>query len=302
MPITIKNLPKEEITLQPGHAACPGCPIGIGLRIVGKVLGKKTVIVIPACCTSIVQGPYPYSAVKVPLVNVIFAASAAVASGIAGAFEAQGIKDAHVVVWAGDGGTADIGLQALSGAAERNDNIIYICYDNEAYMNTGIQRSGSTPYKAWTTTTITGKTEFKKNMPAIIAQHRVPYVATASIGYPLDFAEKLQKASKIKGFKYIHLLAPCPVGWRFDPSLTAEMGKLAVLTGLWPLYEVEYGVFKLTGVSLSLVDKDKRVPLEKYLRLQGRFKHITDEDIKIYEEYVDQLWRALKDLHGKRIV
>ncbi|HIQ03827.1 MAG TPA: pyruvate synthase subunit beta [Desulfurococcales archaeon] len=302
MPLSIKNLPKEEILLQPGHAACPGCPIGIGLRIVGKVLGKRTVIVVPACCTSIIQGPYPYSAIKVPLVNVIFAASAAVASGIASAFEAMGVRDVNVVVWAGDGGTADIGLQALSGAAERNDNIIYICYDNEAYMNTGIQRSSSTPYKAWTTTTVTGKQEFKKNVPAIVAQHRIPYVATASIGYPLDFAEKLQKASKIKGFKYIHLLAPCPVGWRFDPSLTIEVGKLAVLTGLWPLYEVENGVFRLTSISLGLLDKSRRVPVEKYLRLQGRFKHITDEDIKVYEEYVDQLWEVLRKLHGKKIV
>jgi len=229
-----------------------------------------------------------------PLLNVIFASAAATASGIAAALEALGRKDVHVVCWCGDGGTVDIGLQALSGAAERGDNILYICYDNEAYMNTGIQRSGSTPYGAWTTTTVLGKRRHKKNMPKIMAAHDLPYVATASIGYPLDFVEKVRRAVRHRGLKYIHLLAPCPVGWRFPPSKTIEMGRLAVLTGMWPLYEVEEGEFRLTGASRALLDKGRRRPVAEYVRAQGRFAHLTDDDIRELERYVDRLWEDIK--------
>jgi len=297
MPINIRTVSREDYLL-PGHAACPGCPESIGLKIIGKAFKGKAILVIPASCSSIIQGPYPRSAIRMPLLNIAFAASAAAASGIAAALEILGKTDVQVVVWAGDGGTADIGIQALSGAAERNDNIIFVCDDNEAYMNTGIQRSGATPYGAWTTTTWTGKKEFKKDVPMIVAAHRVPYVATASIGYPLDFMEKLIKASKIKGFKYIHLLSPCPVGWRFPPEKTIEMGRLAVLTGMWPLYEIEYGKFKLTGPSRALIDKSKRIPVEKYIKMQGRFKHLKDKDIKRLQEYVDKQWEEIKKLVG----
>ena len=295
MGISIKSLPKDEI-IYPGNASCPGCPSALGLKLLGKALGKNIILVVPASCTSVIQGIFPKSAIKVPLINVIFASAAAVASGISAALEAKGVKDVHVVCWCGDGGTVDIGLQALSGAAERNDNIIYVCYDNEAYMNTGIQRSGATPYGAWTTTTIMGKKEHKKNVPFIMMMHGVPYVATASIGYPLDFIMKLRKAAKIRGFKYIHLLAPCPVGWRFPPSKTIEVGRLAVLTGMWPLFEVEYGHFRLTGPSRQLLDKNKRKPIIDYLRIQGRFKHLTKEDIKKLEQYVDDMWDYIKRL------
>ena len=300
VPVNIRLLPREDIIL-PGHAACPGCPESIGLKMVGKALGRNVIIVIPASCSSIIQGPYPTSAIRSPLLNIAFAASAATASGIANALEALGKRGVHVVVWAGDGGTADIGLQSLSGAAERNENIIYICDDNEAYMNTGIQRSSSTPYGAWTTTTWKGKKEPKKNMPAIMMAHNIPYVATASIGYPLDFVEKLRRAAKIRGFKYIHLLSPCPVGWRFPPERTVEIGRLAVLTGMWPLYEVIDGSFRLTGPSMRLLDKSKRLPVERYLKMQERFKHLTDEDIKRIQEDVDKLWEHIKTLIGEGV-
>jgi len=295
MTVTIKSLPKEEYLL-PGNASCPGCPASLGLRLLGKALGKNMILVVPASCTSIIQGPYPKTSIKLPLINVVFASSAATASGIATALEILGKKEVHVVCWSGDGGTVDIGLQALSGAAERGDNILYICYDNEAYMNTGIQRSGSTPYGAWTTTTVLGKRRHKKNLPMMMVVHDVPYVATASIGYPLDFIEKIRKATRYKGFKYIHLLAPCPVGWRFPPSKTIEVGRLAVLTGMWPLYEVERGEFKLTGVSRSLLNKSKRTPIVEYIKIQGRFSHISEEEIRILEEYVDKLWNDIRKI------
>ncbi len=293
MPLTVKSLPREEYLL-PGNASCPGCPAALGLRMLGKALEGRAILVVPASCTSIIQGPYPRTSVRMPLLNVIFASAAATASGIAAALEALGRKDVHVVCWCGDGGTVDIGLQALSGAAERGDNILYICYDNEAYMNTGIQRSGSTPYGAWTTTTVLGKRRHKKNMPKIMAAHDLPYVATASIGYPLDFVEKVRRAVRHRGLKYIHLLAPCPVGWRFPPSKTIEMGRLAVLTGMWPLYEVEEGEFRLTGPSRALLDKGRRRPVAEYVRAQGRFAHLTDEDIRELERYVDRLWEDIR--------
>ncbi|RLE76840.1 MAG: pyruvate synthase subunit beta [Thermoprotei archaeon] len=291
--MTVKSLPREEYLL-PGNASCPGCPAALGLRMLGKALEGKAILVVPASCTSIIQGPYPRTSVRLPLLNVIFASAAATASGIAAALEALGKKGVHVVCWCGDGGTVDIGLQALSGAAERGDNILYICYDNEAYMNTGIQRSGSTPYGAWTTTTVLGKRRHKKNMPKIMAAHDLPYVATASIGYPLDFVEKVRRAVRHRGLKYIHLLAPCPVGWRFPPSKTIEMGRLAVLTGMWPLYEVEEGEFRLTGPSRALLDKGRRRPVAEYVRAQGRFAHLTDEDIRELERYVDRLWEDIR--------
>lgn len=295
MTITVKSLPREEYLL-PGNASCPGCPASLGLRLLGKALGRNVILVVPASCTSIIQGPYPKTSIKFPLINVIFASSAATASGIIAALETLGKENVHVVCWSGDGGTVDIGLQALSGAAERGDNILYICYDNEAYMNTGIQRSGSTPYGAWTTTTILGKRRHKKNLPIMIASHNLPYVATASIGYPLDFVEKIRKAVKYRGFKYIHLLAPCPVGWRFSPSKTIEVGRLAVLTGMWPLYEIERGKFRLTGVSRTLLDKSRRRPIIEYIKIQGRFSHLSERDIKVLEEYVDKLWEDIKKM------
>ncbi|MEM4435023.1 MAG: 3-methyl-2-oxobutanoate dehydrogenase subunit beta, partial [Sulfolobales archaeon] len=269
MPLTIRDLPKEKYVL-PGNAACPGCPEAMGLRYVGMALGSKAILVIPAGCTSIIQGLMPGSGLSFPIVNVAFSSADAVASGVAVAKELIA-EESVVVVWAGDGATADIGFATLSGAAERNDNIIHICVDNEAYMNTGIQRSSLTPLGAWTTTTWRGKTEPKKNMPLIMISHGVPYVATASVAYPMDFIEKLRKAASIKGFKYIHLHAPCPVGWRFDPSETVEIARLAIETGMWVLMEAENGKIRISPPSKPYIDKNRRKPLKEYLERQGRF-------------------------------
>jgi pyruvate ferredoxin oxidoreductase beta subunit len=284
--------PKEEYLLK-GHASCPGCGAALLLRHVLKALGPNTYLVIPACCTSVIAGPHPKSAFKVPVLHIAFAASAAAASGMIEALDKLG-RTANVVVWAGDGGTVDIGIQALSGAAERGHNIIYICYDNEAYMNTGIQKSGSTPYKAWTTTTPLGNPSFKKDVPSIMASHRVPYVATINPAYPNDLYEKIRKASRIgDGLKYIHALSPCPPGWRYDSSLTVRVARLAVETGMWVLYEVDHGRFSLTGPSKNLVDKNKRKPVREYLKLQGRFAHLKDEDVEEIQRLVDAQWESI---------
>ncbi|MEM0025389.1 MAG: 3-methyl-2-oxobutanoate dehydrogenase subunit beta [Zestosphaera sp.] len=291
MPINIKDLPKEKFVL-PGDAACPGCPENMGLRFVGMALGDKAILVIPAGCTSIIQGLAPGSGLKFPILNVPFASSDSVAAGLSSAKKILG-EDAVVVVWAGDGGTADIGFATLSGAAERNDDIIHICVDNEAYMNTGIQRSSQTPLGAWTTTTWSGKKERKKDLPLIMLMHRVPYVATASVAYPIDFIEKLRKASTMKGFKYIHLHAPCPVGWRFDPSLTVFMARLAVETGMWILFEAEGGRVNISPPSKPYADKNRRKPIREYLAMQGRFRDITEDIIKELEKQVEDNWSLL---------
>ena len=295
--VTLKELPKEEYILK-GNSACAGCGAAISLRLLFKALGRKVILIVPACCTTVIQGPYPYTAFKVPLLNIVFEATGAAASGIVAALKKRGIEDVTVVGWAGDGGTADIGLQALSGAAERGTNFIYVCYDNEAYGNTGMQRSGATPFGAWTTTTPTGKKEHKKDIPMIMAAHGIPYVATAIPSEPIDFIKKLRKAKQIKGTKYIHILSPCPTGWRYSGSKTVEIGKLAVETGMWALYEIENGEFKLSPRSAPLVDKSKRKPVELYLRAQGRFRNLTDEDIAEIQRWVDETWEKYKKLQS----
>jgi pyruvate ferredoxin oxidoreductase beta subunit len=253
-------------------------------------------MVVPACCTTVIQGPYPFTSFAVPLQNMLFEATGATCSGIVAAMKIRGLDDITVVGWAGDGGTVDIGIQALSGAAERETNFIYICYDNEAYGNTGLQRSGATPYGAWTTTTPTGKKERKKDMPLIMAAHKIPYVATACPSYPVDFVNKLRKAREIKGTKYIHVLTPCPTGWRYDTSKTVEIGRLAVQTGIWVLYEIEYGRFRLNSPSDRLVDKPKRKPVKEYLAVQDRFRHLTEADIEKIQMWVDEDWEYYRKL------
>lgn len=293
--VTVKELPREEYLLK-GHAACAGCGPSIALKLLFKALGNKIVLVVPACCTTVIQGPYPYTSVAVPLQNILFESTAAAASGIVAALRKREIHDITVVGWAGDGGTVDIGIQALSGAAERETDFIYVCYDNEAYGNTGMQRSGATPYGAWTTTTPLGKKERKKNMPLIMAAHKIPYVATACPSYPTDLVNKLRKAKEIRGTKYIHILAPCPTGWRYDPSKTVEVGRLAVQTGLWALYEIEYGKFRLNPPSDRLLDKAKRKPVEDYFALQGRFRGLTKEDIEQIRQWLDEDWETYQKL------
>lgn len=262
-----------------GHKACPGCALGIVGRLAAKVFGEKTVIALPASCMSTVTTQYPQMNYFVPTLTMSFPATGALVSGMAAAYKALGMDDVRVVGIAGDGGTADIGLQALSGAVEQGQNFIYICYDNEAYMNTGIQRSGLTPPGAATTTTpggsrSSGEKTIKKNMFEIMIAHRIPYAATASVAYPDDYVKKLEKAVRIKGPAYIHIMAPCPTGWGFDSSKTVEIGKMAVECGVW--YLAEYENAKIT---VNRAAKDPPKPLEPYLKAQRRFKHLTDEEI-----------------------
>lgn len=272
-----KNLPEKEYLY--GHKACPGCALGIVGRLATKIFGKKTVVTLPASCMSTVTTIYPQMSYYVPSLTAPFPATGAILNGLAAGFEAQGIDDVVVTGFAGDGGTADIGLQALSGAVEQGRNFVYICYDNEAYMNTGIQRSGLTPIGSSTTTTpagscSSGEAKPKKNMFEIMMAHRIPYAATASTSYPDDLANKLQKAKDIKGPAFLHVLAPCPTGWGFDAADTIAIGKLAVDCGLWSLMEYENG--KVTVNKMA----EKPKPVSEYLMKQRRFKHLTEEDLE----------------------
>jgi pyruvate ferredoxin oxidoreductase beta subunit len=236
------------------------------------------------------QGLYPVASTKLPCINVTFASAGAAATGVRAAMKALKKEGVNVVAWAGDGGTSDIGIQALSGACERNEDIIYICYDNEAYMNTGVQRSGTTPKGVLTTTTpIKGKLQEKKDVPAIIAAHGIGYVATASAAYPLDLYDKVKKATTISGPRYIHVHTPCPPGWNFDTRYTIKVGKLAVDTGLFDLYEIVDGEFSLTGPSKKLIGKARK-PVQEYFATQGRFKSLDPAFIANIQEKVDAKW------------
>jgi pyruvate ferredoxin oxidoreductase beta subunit len=256
--------------------------------------------VTPACCLNVVIGLYPKTAPTFPFINMAFAAGAAAGTGFDAAFKAkahrypdQVWKDMTTLVFAGDGGTTDIGIQGLSGAAERNTNIIYTCYDNEAYMNTGIQRSSSTPHGAVTTTTTFGKERYKKNVPAIMAAHEIPYVATCSISEPMDLYEKFKKAKSIEGCKYIQIFAPCPPGWGYLAEDTIEMARLAVKTGLWILYENENGVVTLSKKSKALVDPSKRLPIIEYVSKQKRFAGISEKVLMEIQERIDSDWEKI---------
>lgn len=285
-------IPEEEFILG-GNRACPGCGAVIALRTVTKALGNNVILVIPASCATIISGKFPATPFNFPVLNMPFETAGAAASGVVAALEVMEKDDITVVSWAGDGGTADIGLQALSGAAERGTNFIYICYDNEAYMNTGNQRSGATPFGALTTTTPTGKLEVKKDLPGIMAAHNIPYIATACSAFPEDLFQKVKKAKTIIGTRYIHVLSPCPTGWRVDSSLSIAVGRKAVSTGMWILYEIENGQLKLSGKSKYLVDPAKREPIEEYLKLQGRFAHISDEEIELLQKIRDEKWSKI---------
>ena len=297
--MAIKNLPVEECMI-PGSAACPGCPATMALRIVFKALGKNTVMVVPACCTAVIESLYPNTSFDVPVMNIAFEAAAAGASGVEAALRQQGKGDTTVVAWAGDGGTYDIGIQALSGALERQTNFIYICYNNQIYSNTGVQRSGATPYGAWTTTTVGGKTEFRKEMGEIIQAHHIPYAAQACVSYPEDLYNKLKKAKDIKGPKYIEIMAPCPPGWRFSMEKTVDMGIMAVETGAWALYECENDVVTFNGKSkLILEEKIQRKSIEEWIKQQGRFGHLFKpkkdvKKIKAIEDHTDQIWERYR--------
>jgi pyruvate ferredoxin oxidoreductase beta subunit len=250
------------------------------------------VLVNPASCLTVLGGMFPISSVDFPWVNVAFPSTAAAAAGIAAGLRATGREgEMTVLAVAGDGGTADIGIQALSGAAERDDDFIYVCYDNEAYMNTGTQRSGSTPSGARTTTTWTGKRENPKDLPRIMEAHGVRYVANTSAAYPADVYDKVVKARTKHGLRYIHMNTPCPSGWSFDPKDTVRLGQLAVDCGIVVLYEVENGVFRLTGKSASLAKSGKPLtPVADYIAAQGRFRGMSAEAIAGVQAWADERW------------
>lgn len=286
---TILNLPEEEL-VHPGNRACAGCGLSIIYRIGLKALGRDTILVVPPSCLTVLQGLYPIAATQLPCLNVTFASTAAAATGVLGAMRALKNTSTQVAAWAGDGGTSDIGLQALSGACERGEDLIFICYDNEAYMNTGIQRSGTTPQGVLTTTTpISGKKQKNKNVPAVIAAHGIPYVATASAAYPLDLYDKIKKAKTLSGPKYIHVHTPCPSGWGFDPRYSVKIGRLAVESGLYDLYENENGNTRLSAPSERLLTK-KRRPVSEYLETQTRFRNFSEKQTKAIQDEVDAKW------------
>lgn len=282
------DLPQQEI-MSPGHLGCPGCGAAIAMRTALKILGPRTVLCIPACCWAVIDGPFPYSSAGVPVVHCAFETAAITATGVRHALDIRGVKGVNVVAWAGDGGTFDIGFGALSAAAERNENIIYICYDNEAYMNTGIQRSSATPIGAWTTTTPGDhpKEEPKKNLVEIMAAHRIPYAATATIAFMNDLVRKLEIIRDMSGTRLLHIFSPCPPGHRSLESDSIKISRLAVESKVFPLYEVK------GGLKYTLSHQSKGVSVKEYMRLQGRFRHLTEEEIQQAQERVDKEWAIL---------
>ena len=290
MSVNVKTLNEDEFFY--GHKACAGCGGSLAVRIALKVLGERSVAVLPAGCMSAVGFNFPQLCFGNNAIISTFAGTASMLTGVEAGLRALGITDFQAVGFAGDGGTADIGLQALSGAIDRNDDILYICYDNEAYMNTGIQKSSLTPFGARTTTTPAGKNirgnlRPKKNMFEIVAAHDIPYAATASIGYLNDFMAKVAKASKIRGTKYIHIIAPCPTGWGVPNDTTVEIAKEVVDCDLWYLAEYENCEFILNHRPKEFTDP------AVYLKKQGRFRHLTEDDIEYIRLSRDKKWETI---------
>ncbi len=295
---TARLFPKDNHFVS-GHRACQGCAEALAVRMVHQILGRNTIVASATGCMEIISSPYPETAWAIPWMHVAFENAAAVASGIESGLKVLMRKGRipqrriNVVGMAGDGGTADIGLQALSGALERGHNMIYVCYDNEAYMNTGIQRSSSTPFGATTTTSPAGKTSmgqqtWKKNLTMIATAHGIPYVATASPSYPMDLARKVEKASKINGPAYLHIYACCPTGWRMPPEKAIEVGRLAVQCGVFPLFEIVRGKLTITNPISNFR------PLKDYLGIQGRFRHLDDATVAEIEKRVQEEYRRLE--------
>ena len=290
-------VPEAEF-MDPGTLGCQGCGGALTMRLVLKEIGNDAVAVLPACCWSIIDGPWPLHSLNIPVMHTAFETAAVVAAGIKAAKQIQG-KDTTVVAWAGDGGTFDIGLQALSGAAERNEDILYVCYDNEAYMNTGIQRSSSTPLGAWTTTTPNEHPEPrpKKDIMAIMAAHRIPYAATATAAYPDDLARKVRTALALKGgMRFLHLLSACPPGWKMPADQAIEAMRRAVNSNIFPLYEVRDG--RSTTITFR---PDHHVPVEDYFRLQGRFKPLLGDPalLAFVERDIEERWQILTERHER---
>ena len=300
MAINAVNLTEKEYLL-PGNRLCPGCALSLAYRHILKAFEGQVIVTVPASCLTVLHGMYPVTSVTVPCVNTPFATTGASASGLVAGMKALGKKGLTVLAIAGDGGTYDIGIQSLSGAIERRSDFVYICYDNEGYMNTGNQRSGSTPLGAISgTTPILGKQQSPKDITAIMEAHGIPYAATANACYPLDLYEKVKKARAIQGTRFIHVFTPCPPGWRFPFSDTIKIGQLAVETGWVILFEVEGGVFRLTSASESIARRGKLKPLREYLSRQGRFKNITEDHINKLQTAVDVRWKRCLDRAGNK--
>lgn len=296
---TIRELSVEEL-YGPGHRLCAGCGASITARMTLKAMKRPTYVVNATGCLEVATTIYPYTAWRVPWVHGLFENAPAIATGVETYLKSMngGKLDSDIIIFGGDGGTFDIGLQALSGAFERRHDFVYICYDNEAYMNTGIQRSSATPEGAWTTTTpigvaSSGKVGPKKDLVAFALAHHIDYAATASTAYWSDFITKVQKAAAVEGPALVHALAPCPLGWRFKTEQTIQMGRLAVQTRYFPLFEVERGKYKLSV-------NPHVEPLETFLRMQGRFSHLFQpqgaDELNALKAQVDQRWAALQEL------
>jgi pyruvate ferredoxin oxidoreductase beta subunit len=288
--ISAKAIPVENYVAS-GHRACQGCGEVLAMGMVMKAAGPNTIVISATGCMEIISSPFPQTAWKTPWIHVAFENAGAVASGVEAGIKALHRKGKltgekpNIIAFAGDGATADIGLQSLSGALERGHNLTYVCLDNEAYMNTGIQRSSSTPYGASTTTSPAGKQSkgqrtFKKNVGAIAAAHDIPYVATASPAYHLDLMNKVRRALAVDGPAYLHIYSPCPTGWRSDPAKSVEIAKLSVQSRVFPLYEVIAGRYALKNIK-------KPKPVEEYLKVQRRFRHLTPDDVQIIQDHVD---------------
>ena len=283
-----KELSKEEL-FHSGHPLCPGCSGGVMSRWITKILGKDTIATISASCMAIATSVYPH-VLEIPSIYIAMAPSPAGITGVSAALrilkrKGRFPKDrkVNVIAISGDGSAGDIGMACLSGAAERNDDGIFFCFDNEAYMNTGIQRSGCTPEMSWTTSTLEGKQERKKDLPRIMAAHNIPYVATVSIGFPEDFIRKVTRAKEMgPGFKYIHVYSPCPTGWRFPENKTIEVARLGVETGFWLLYEIEHGSLKMN------YRPEKLRPIRDFLNAQGRFGKVNEEKVQAYQRVIEQ--------------
>lgn len=278
----------EQAMLCSGHAACPGCVEALSVRHVLATMGPDTMAVIPPSCMAIIAGPQPFSSLKIPVYQPTLEASAAAASGLRRALDARGQRDTHVIVLAGDGGTYDIGFQCLSSAAERNENILYFCLDNEGYMNTGAQKSSSTPHYATTGSTPDGKLTRKKNLIDIMAAHQVPYAATATAAHLPDLVRKVEKAKAMRGFRIITILIPCIDGWGLPDDGGLKAARYAVESGAFPLYEVE------DGVRYTLNHTSRSRPVGDYLALQRRYKHLDATGTATLQAEIDQGWARLE--------
>jgi pyruvate/2-oxoacid:ferredoxin oxidoreductase beta subunit len=282
-------LPREEYLFS-GHTACPGCSAALSVRHLTKALGKDTVFVITACCFSIISGQLPLRTFDLNVFHCPFPSAAATGSGLKSGLTAVGDHKTQVVVLAGDGGTFDIGIQGLSAAAERNEDIIFVCYDNEAYMNTGMQRSSATPYGSRSNTTPPPKVKEnpKKDIMKIIEAHRIPYAATATAAYPQDLLAKFNKAKTIQGFRFFHILCPCPPGWGIESDETIRFSRLAVETGIFPLYEMT------DGEEITLTHNPGILqPVDEYIRKQRRFSSLNEKEIHQIQQSVSKNWQNL---------